>query len=101
MAPGYRPAPGITAMLSGTPPVLALSAVQAGLELLAEAGLDAVRAKGVALTEYAIALADPWLAPARRAGRLAACGRAAAAPTSPLAHPARPGSCASAGSPPE
>lgn len=63
MAPGFTPAPGITAMLSGTPPVLALSAVLAGLELLAEAGLEAVRAKGVALGEYAIALADAWLSP--------------------------------------
>jgi len=63
MAPGFTPADGITAMLSGTPPVLALSAVQASLELFAEAGLDAVRAKGIALGEYAIALADAWLSP--------------------------------------
>ena len=63
MAPGFTPAPGIAAMLSGTPPVLALSAVQASLELFAEAGLDAVRAKGIALGEYTIALADAWLAP--------------------------------------
>ena len=61
MAPGYEPAAGIGAMLSGTPPVLALTAVQSGLELIAEAGLDAIRAKGIALTEYAIALADAWL----------------------------------------
>ncbi len=63
MAPGFTPAPGITAMLSGTPPVLALSAVQASLELFAQAGLDAARAKGSALGEYAIAIADAWLAP--------------------------------------
>ena len=64
MAQGYEPAEGIAAMLSGTPPVVALTAVQAGLELLAEAGLEAIRAKGIALTEYAIALTDAWLAPA-------------------------------------
>ncbi len=63
MAPGFSPAGGISAMLSGTPPVLALSAVQASLELFAQAGLDAVRAKGIALGEYAIALADAWLSP--------------------------------------
>ena len=28
-----------------------------------EAGIDAIRAKGIALTEYAIALHDAWLAP--------------------------------------
>ena len=63
MAAGYRPAAGIGSMLSGTPPVLALRAVEAGLELFARAGLDAVRTKGIALTAYAIALSDLWLAP--------------------------------------
>jgi kynureninase len=47
----------------GTPGILGLTAAQAGIELVAEAGIDAVRAKGVALTEYAIALLDAWLAP--------------------------------------
>jgi kynureninase len=63
MAQGYEPGAGIAAMLSGTPPVLALTAVQAGVELVIEAGIDAIRAKAVALTEFAIALADEWLAP--------------------------------------
>jgi kynureninase len=30
---------------------------------VAEAGIDAIRAKGIALTEYAIALVDEWLVP--------------------------------------
>jgi kynureninase len=63
MAPGYVPGEGIGAMLSGTPPVLALTAVAAGLDLVVEAGIDAIRAKSTALTEYAIALIDEWLAP--------------------------------------
>ncbi|MGZ4299628.1 MAG: kynureninase [Solirubrobacteraceae bacterium] len=63
MAPGYIPGEGITAMLSGTPPVLALTAVAAGLDLVIEAGIDAIRAKSVALTEYAIGLIDAWLEP--------------------------------------
>lgn len=63
MAPGYLPADGVAAMLSGTPPVLALTAVAAGLDLVIEAGIDAVRRKSIALTEYAIALIDEWLAP--------------------------------------
>jgi kynureninase len=61
MAPGYKPAEGIGAMLSGTPPVLALTATSVGAELVIEAGIDAIREKGIALTEYAIALADELL----------------------------------------
>ncbi len=62
MAPGYVPASGIRSFLSGTPPVIALGAVDAGVGVVAEAGIDAIRAKGVALTEYAIELADARLA---------------------------------------
>ncbi len=62
MGPGYEPAPGIRSFLSGTPPILSLAAVQTGVELVAEAGLERVRAKGVALTEFLIALADERLA---------------------------------------
>jgi len=46
--------------LSGTPPVLALAAVDEGVRLVAEAGIDAIRAKGIALTELAITLADEF-----------------------------------------
>ena len=60
MAPGYLPGEGIAAMLSGTPPVLALTAAAVGIELVIEAGIDAIRAKSVALTDYAVALIDEW-----------------------------------------
>ena len=63
MAPGYIPGEGISAMLSGTPPVLALTAVAAGLDLVVQAGIEAIRHKSIGLTEYAIALIDDWLAP--------------------------------------
>ncbi len=63
MEPGYEPVEGIRAFLSGTPPILALHALTAGLELVERAGIESIRAKGIALTEYAIALADLWLAP--------------------------------------
>ncbi|MDQ4037298.1 MAG: kynureninase [Actinomycetota bacterium] len=63
MAPRYEPAPGIRRMLSGTPSVLGIVAVQEGMTLIAEAGLDRIRAKAVELTEYTIALADERLAP--------------------------------------
>jgi kynureninase len=63
MAQGYEPRPGIGGMLSGTPPVLALAAVAAGVDLVIEAGIVAIRDKAIALTEFAIALSDEWLAP--------------------------------------
>lgn len=63
MGPEYRPAQGIRKFISGTPPVLAMQPLRDMLELIAEAGLAAVRQKSVALTEHAIALADEVLAP--------------------------------------
>jgi kynureninase len=62
MDPGYEPAAGIRGFLSGTPPILALSALAPGIEVVTRAGLDLIRAKGIALTELAITLADRWLA---------------------------------------
>jgi kynureninase len=63
MEQGYVAADGVRALLSGTPPVLALSAVDEGVSLIDEAGIGAIRAKGIALTTYAIGLADAALAP--------------------------------------
>jgi kynureninase len=65
MAPGYEAAAGMRGFLSGTPPVLALAAVDEGMRLVAEAGVDALRAKGIALTQLAITLADERLATVR------------------------------------
>jgi kynureninase len=86
MADGYVPAAGIRGLLSGTPPVLALSAVDEGVALVAEAGIERIRAKGIALTEFAIELAD---------ARLTDAGVTVASPRDParrgahvaLAHP--------------
>ncbi len=63
MAPDFTPAAGIEAMLSGTPSVLGLVAVEEGVRLVEEAGIEAIRAKGMALTELAVVLADSWLEP--------------------------------------
>ena len=63
MAAGYEAATGMTGFLSGTPPILSLAAVDAGVRMVAEAGIDAIRDKGVALTELVIALADARLVP--------------------------------------
>lgn len=62
MADRYVPAPGIRRMLSGSPYVLGLVAVEEGVRLVAEAGIEQIRAKGIALSELLVALADEWLA---------------------------------------
>jgi kynureninase len=62
-APAYVPAPGIQRFLAGTPPVLSLVALEPGLDLLLEAGLERIRAKSVALTESLVALWEAELAP--------------------------------------
>ena len=61
MGAGYRPSADIRAFLSGTPPILSLVAAQEGIELTAEAGISAIREKGIALTELAISLTDASL----------------------------------------
>ena len=63
MGEGYDPQPDIRRFLVGTPPVLQLAAVRAGSTLLAEAGIERLRAKGIALTDLAVRLADAWLGP--------------------------------------
>jgi kynureninase len=63
MGAEYVPAAGIRRMLSGTPPVLGLVAVDEGVRMVAEAGIEAIRSKGIALTRFLIALADERLAP--------------------------------------
>jgi kynureninase len=61
MGQGYEAEPGIRGWLVGTSPVLGLAAVEEGVKLAAEAGIEAIRAKGIALTEYAIGLIDARL----------------------------------------
>ncbi|HET9898890.1 MAG TPA: kynureninase [Streptosporangiaceae bacterium] len=63
MGPGYDPVPGIERFATGTHQVLGIIAVQEGAKLLAEAGIERLRAKAVALTSYLIRLADEWLVP--------------------------------------
>jgi kynureninase len=63
MGPRYQPAPGIRAYLVGSPPILGLVAIEAGVDLAAEVGIGAIRTKGMALTELAVELFDAWLAP--------------------------------------
>lgn len=59
----YAPTQGIARFLAGTPPMLSLLAMEAALDPLLEAGLEAMRAKSIRLTEYFIDLNDELLAP--------------------------------------
>ena len=63
MGPTFVPAGGIRRFMSGTPAILGMLAMQDTIAMIDAAGIDAVRAKSVALTEFAIALVDDWLAP--------------------------------------
>jgi kynureninase len=63
MGPGFIPAPGIRRFISGTPPILGMAPIQDMVDLIEKTGMPAVRAKSVALTEYAVRVADESLAP--------------------------------------
>ncbi len=60
MGQGYSPADGIRSLVSGTPPILGMIPVRVGVELTAEAGIEAIRAKSVLLTDFAIEIVDSW-----------------------------------------
>jgi kynureninase len=63
MGPEYDPAPDLDRFLVGTPPILSLAALDPALDVLAEAGVDRIRAKGRRLGELIVTLAEAWLAP--------------------------------------
>ncbi len=58
MGPTYAPASGIRRLLSGTPPIIGMLGLEDMVDLLEQVGVAAIRAKSVALTEYAAALID-------------------------------------------
>ncbi len=60
-APDFAPADGIGRMLTGTPPMLSLAALDAALDIFADVEMKAVRAKSISLTELFVALADEHL----------------------------------------
>jgi kynureninase len=49
--PDYAPAPSIDRYAVGTPPILGLAALDSGVDTVLAAGMEALRAKSVALTE--------------------------------------------------
>ncbi len=58
MTEGYSPAPGVGSLVSGTPPILNMVALEQMMRLIEKAGISAIREKSVALTTYAIELVD-------------------------------------------
>ncbi|GAC1399470.1 MAG: kynureninase [Ktedonobacteraceae bacterium] len=59
----YQPATGLRSFLTGTPPIVSLSLIESGVDLLLEAGLDNLRAKSEQQSEYLIALWEAILQP--------------------------------------
>lgn len=59
----YQPAAGISKFLVGTPPILSLAAVEPGLDIILEAGMERIREKSIRQTEYLIFLAREVLLP--------------------------------------
>ena len=59
----YTPAPGAQRFLVGTQPMISLLTMEAALEPTLNAGMEAIRAKSILMTDYASFLTDSWLAP--------------------------------------
>jgi len=59
----YEQAEGVTRFLVSSPPIVSLQAIEPGLDLILEAGMDRIRSKSVQLTSYLVYLVDTVLAP--------------------------------------
>jgi kynureninase len=59
----YSPAADIRRFLVGTPPMISMAAIESGVDLLLEAGMDALRAKSLRQTAYLIYLWEQNLQP--------------------------------------
>jgi kynureninase len=59
----YTPVAGIGRFAAGTPSILGVAAVEEGVRIVAEAGMQRLREKSLLLTDLMIELHDAWLAP--------------------------------------
>jgi kynureninase len=57
-AADYRPAPGIARAIVGTPPILSLTALEVGVDLMSEAPMAAIRAKSLRLADIFMTLME-------------------------------------------
>ncbi|MCS6777491.1 MAG: kynureninase [Chloroherpetonaceae bacterium] len=82
MLPHMDPAPGAARLQIGTPNILSMAPLLGALEMIAEAGIERIRARSLALTDYLMQLASAELtsfgfqcvtprAPERRGGHIA------------------------------
>ena len=77
MGDEYQPRPGIARLMIGSPGIIGLTAVRAGISLTAAAGLEAISAKARLLTAFALDCCDAYglssptpRAPERRGGHV-------------------------------
>ena len=63
MGAEYDPVPGPTGWQAGTPAMLSLEVAAAGIDIVAEAGIEAVRRKSLALGRVMLDAHDAWFAP--------------------------------------
>ena len=54
--PTYQPAAGLRSFLTGTAPIVSLSLIESGVDLVLEAGIEHLRAKSERESEYLVAL---------------------------------------------
>ena len=90
MDDAYTPRADIGRLLLGTPSIIALTGAQCGIEVTAEAGIEAIRAKSIELGRFGLECCDALGlrtsaprddAPARRPHLRARAGRRDARPT--------------------
>ena len=59
----YRPGKGMKKYLTGTPQIISLSAIEPAIDIIISAGIDKIREKSIAQTEYLIQLVQDLLYP--------------------------------------
>jgi kynureninase len=59
----YTPAAGVQRFMAGTQPMISMLTMEAALEPLLQAGMEALRAKSILMTDYASFLTDELLTP--------------------------------------
>jgi kynureninase len=59
--PDFQPKPGIRRFLTGTPPIVSMAMIEAGIAVHEQADMDTIRAKSLALGDLLIALVEERL----------------------------------------